>query len=152
MSDPRAVHDALVGQLDGRITAAGIIPVTADGLWFCQMRMPKGPPVYADFGGKRDPGDRSLWDTAVREAREEGGLDYTHTLLTDASQIFYSANKQGVSYVFFFVPTSAVPVVTGDARILGVRHWTSQPPMGELHQRMRFATGFSAKLATFLQR
>jgi len=67
------------GDLVSNFACAGIIPFDKDGFWLCKQSV-NGKKVWADFGGKREGGE-SAWETARREAREEGGVElerYTH--------------------------------------------------------------------------
>ena len=146
-ADPVARHDAIVADLDPSVPAAGIVPLAADGLWLALQKMPTGPAKWGDLGGKRAAGDANLWETAVREAYEESGLDFRETLLHSADQVFYGTSRTGISYVFFFVATDGAPGLTGDPRIVEHRIWRQLPDVDALHSRMRYATKMRVRLA-----
>ena len=103
-------------------------------------------PALGDLGGKKDPGE-TLWQAAVREVREEGGLDLSGRRLASTEQVFYSCKRTGErSYVFFFLATEDAPRSTGDKRIEEHCHFKTLPDWPKLHPRMRFATGFRARM------
>ena len=145
-ADPQARHAALLAALDPSVVAAGIVPLAEGGLWLSLQTMPRGAPKWAEPGGKRDARDATLWETAVREAREETGLDFGGARLERADQIFYGSSRTGLNYVFFFVAAPGAPRLTGDRRIVEHRLWRELPPADALHPRLRFATGMRVRL------
>ena len=106
----------------------------------------KDKTVLADFGGKTEPRDADAWATAVRECREECGVDVSEHKLSSADQILLLRNKSGLHGVVFVLPTAATPTITGDSKIL--RHVLVQGALdpNALHPRLRFASGVQSKL------
>ncbi len=145
-TDADAVHNQIVAALDKSVVAAGVILVQGGGLWLSRQTMPGAAPVLADLGGKKERGE-TLWDTAVRELREEGGVDLSNTRLATAQQVFYSSKRTGErSYAFFFVESQDAPKMTGDKRIIEHCHFKQLPDWSQLHPRMRYATGMRVRL------
>ena len=145
-TDADAVHNQIVAALDESVVAAGVILVQGGGLWLSRQTMPGAAPVLADLGGKKERGE-TLWDTAVRELREEGGVDLSSTRLVSPEQVFYSSKRTGErSYAFFFVQSQDAPKMTGDKRIIEHCHFKQLPDWSQLHPRMRYATGMRVRL------
>ena len=145
-TDADAVHNQIVAALDKNVAAAGVILVQGGGLWLSRQTMPGAAPVLADLGGKKQQSE-TLWDTAVRELREEGGVDLSETRLATAQQVFYSSKRTGErSYAFFFVQSQEAPKMTGDKRIIEHCHFKQLPDWSQLHPRMRYATGMRVRL------
>lgn len=148
----RTRHDALLATIPPSVVGAGILPVSAhgDGIWMCCMQH-KGGYAYADYGGKRATDDATLWATAVREAREEGGWDFSQHTLRDASQIVPLSNANGCRYVVFVVETIASPLKTRDAAVAHHALVDDAIFRETLHDRLKYATGFRGVLARLLR-
>jgi len=150
-ADAGAVHRAILAGLDENVLAGGFVLLQNGGFWLARQTMPNGPPALGDLGGKKDSGE-TLWQAAVREVFEEGGLDLSACRLASTDQIFYSCKRTGErSYVFFLVETQEVPRRTGDKRIVEHCHFKALPEWSTLHPRMRFATGLRPRLQQCLQ-
>lgn len=145
-TDADAVHRAILAGLDENVLAGGFVLLQGGGIWLARQTMPGAAPALGDLGGKKDPGE-TLWQAAVREVREEGGLDLSGRRLASTEQVFYSCKRTGErSYVFFFLATEDAPRSTGDKRIEEHCHFKTLPDWPKLHPRMRFATGFRARM------
>ena len=120
--DTRAVDSCL---------SAGVIPYDATGFWLCKMRSNNGE-VWADFGGKREAGE-TAWDTARREAKEEGGL----VLEGPAPAPLFHPDHPAKA-AFFLVETSQPPRVN-EHKVLAVQKFTELPK--ELHPRLKYDKG-----------
>ena len=144
-TDADAVHNAIVAGLDECVPAAGVLLMADNGVWLA-LQTVNGKSLLGDLGGKKERGE-NLWQAAVREAFEEGGVDLSGVRLTSPEQVYYGAKHTGErSYAFFFVPATSAPQPTGDRRILEHRHLTELPDASMLHGRMQFAVGFGARL------
>ena len=150
-ADADAVHRAILAGLDETVLAGGFVLLQDGGVWLARQTMPNGPPALGDLGGKKDAGE-TLWQAAVREVLEEGGLDFSACRLASTDQIFYSCKRTGErSYVFFIVETQEAPRRTGDKRIVEHCHFKALPEWSALHPRMQFATGLRTRLQQCLQ-
>ena len=142
-------HNELVATVDSSLLSAGILPVSTEGVWMCAMQE-KSEMVWADYGGKKMHTDRTLWDTAVREAKEEGGWDFARSKLKSTSQIITLHNSRGAYHVLFLVPTTKSPRKTRDARVHDHMVMTSQRQLESLHPRLKYASGLRQQLRQLL--
>ena len=138
-------HRRLLGSVPLVKEAGILLQPPSGGLWFCEMK-DKDKTVLADYGGKSEPKDVDAWATAVRECREESGVDVSDHKLSSADQILLLRNKTGLHGVVFVVPSAEKPKVTGDPKIL--RHVLVQNTLdpNALHPRLRFASGVQGRL------
>ena len=104
-------------------------------MWLALNTMDKGGSVWADLGGKQDRtlGESNLWETVVREAWEEGGLNFSGRLLSADDRVVITS-----SYCVFFLEASDAPRRTGDPRILEHKFFTAMPDSTLLHPRLRY--------------
>lgn len=119
------------GDLVSNFACAGIIPFDKDGFWLCKQSV-NGKKVWADFGGKREGGE-SAWETARREAREEGGVElerYTH------GPIYHPESRSQA--VLFLAEVTKEPRAT-ERKVIEVRRFTQLPD--ELHSRLQYDRG-----------
>jgi ADP-ribose pyrophosphatase YjhB (NUDIX family) len=145
-TDADAVHRAILAGLDENVLAGGFVLLQGGGIWLARQTMPGAAPALGDLGGKKKRNE-TLWEAAVRETREEGGVDLSSVRLASTEQVFYSCKRTGErSYVFFFLATEDAPRWTGDKRIEEHCHFKTLPDWPKLHPRMRFATGFRARM------
>ena len=145
-TDADAVHRAILAGLDENVPAAGFILSQGGGVWLARQTMRGAPSALGDLGGKKDSGE-TLWQAAVREVFEEGGLDLSGARLATTDQVFYGCKHTGErSYVFFFLETVDAPKMTGDKRIEEHVHLTAPPEWSTLHPRMQFAAGLRTRL------
>lgn len=142
------VHDAIVSKV-GVLKYAGIlIRAPQGGLWMGEQGT---PPKLADYGGKREPGDAHAWATAVRECREESGIDLAQHRLTSMDDVVFLENRTGRTGAVFVVTTDAAPVMTGDAAVRTHRCVQGDIAQNALHDRLRFSTGVAARLRALAQ-
>ena len=146
-----ARHNDLIAELEPTITTAGIlVRHPGGGVWMCATENKEGT-VYADFGGKRVPEDKTLWDTAVRECLEEGGLYFGPTLLTSSTPILRLGNKTTkVHGVVFVLESTQTPRNNGDNKIVGYRFFKSTLDGVTLHPRLKYSTGVVSQLNALL--
>jgi len=145
----QVAHLAILEQLPMDFKAAGIIPYNrVDGRYYLAMARKKrgeadSDVVWSDFGGKREAGENA-WQTAVRELREEGGIDLSHVNLTRPP---VRMAKQGqTDYIVFVVETLERPRRVDDEAVLNVTGFSKWPPSIEgpphvLHPRIQFDKG-----------
>lgn len=142
-------HDDLVSSIGPVKTAGILLKKPGSGLWFAEMK-DKGKTVLADFGGKREPRDADAWATAVRELREEAGIDLKDHKLTSADDVIVLENSSGRHGVLFLVESHQQPKITGDKGVLRHVLVTGQIDTNTLHSRLRYATGVQGKLRALL--
>ena len=112
--------------------SAGIIPCTPLGMWFGRERHAKsGSPRIVDFGGKRE-GNETPWETAVRECKEESGIDLSNAVL-EHEPSYHPKGK----HVLFFVKTDQKPVEGTHHNMLKYVHLPIWPSQG-LHPRLQY--------------
>ena len=109
--------------------AAGIIPYNKNGFWLGFEE--KG---WTDFGGKIEKGDGNAWETALRECKEEAGIDLGNIHLT-RSPIYHSGSKS----VIFWVETDAIPFQGLNTHMTEFRQFKAFPK--SLHPRLKFDKG-----------
>lgn len=110
---------------------AGTLAVLApgpDGMALLIIRradnLPGHPGEMAFPGGRWEPGDGSLWDTALREAVEEVGLDPgVLTRLGALEPVYIDASD--MTAVCFAVWANAPPRVAPDRREVGAACWVA---------------------------
>ena len=122
-----------------------------DGVWMCCVHH-KGGYAYADYGGKRARDDETLWATAVREAREEGGWDFfaAHAARAVANRVAFKRPRLSL-YVVFLVETICSPLKTRDAAVAHHALVGDAIFRETLHDRLKYATGFRGVLARVLR-
>ena len=115
-------------------TSAGVIPYDESGFYLAAMSH-RGQRVLADFGGKVEPGDRSVAHAALRELREEGGL---RLAALDGPSLLVNKGK----HQLYLQRTDAAPFVTGDPAVRDVIKcpWGSWASLA-LHPRLKYDEG-----------
>jgi hypothetical protein len=99
------------------------------------------PVVLSDFGGKRELGDASRWETALRECTEECGRAPS---AANVHQTVVLSNKLGNEYMVFVatLPRAALTGLrAGSWETCTVDSLKARPEW--LHPRLRFASGIT---------
>ena len=84
--------------------SAGAILYNSNGYWLGLERK-TGSLKWSDYGGKRE-GDETAWQTAVRECKEEAGVDISQCILKRAPDFHRDSNSK---HVVFWVETNQLP-------------------------------------------
>ena len=141
-----AVHDAMVEAAGSPPSAGILIKHPGGGVWMAEQTE-RGKVVLCDVGGKAERADATAWGTAVRECREECGIDLSDHLLSPHDEVLPLKKRDGDTFgVVFVVESYQKPKITGDRRIL--RHCLVRGAVdpGALHPRLRFACGMQSKM------
>ena len=100
-----------------------------------------------DEEAKAERADATVWDTAVRECREECGIDLSDHLLSPHDEVLPLKKRDGETFgVVFVVESYQKPKMTGDKRILRHRLVRGTMDINALHPRLRFACGMQSKI------
>ena len=142
----RLVHDAMVASVGAPPSAGILVKHPGGGVWMAEQT-DRGKVVLGDVGGKVERADATAWDTAVRECREECGIDLSDHLLSPHDEVLPLKKRDGETFgAVFVVESYQTPKMTGDARIL--RHCLVQGAVdvSALHPRLRYACGVQSKI------
>ena len=142
----RSVHDAMVAAV-GSPPSAGILVKHPDGGVWMAEQTDRGKVVLGDVWGKVERTDATAWNTAVRECREECGIDFSDHLLSPHDEALPLKKRDGETFgAVFAVESYQTPKITGDERIL--RHCLVRGAVdpSALHPRLRFACGMQSKM------
>ena len=109
------------------------------GYWLGFERS-KGKLGWTDYGGKRQ-GDETAWETAVRECKEEAGIDVSECKLKRPPD-FHAGSA--AKHVLYWVETDQRPVANHHPNFLQHEQFTSWPDH-ELHPRLLYDNGHLLK-------
>ena len=110
--------------------SAGVILYNSRGYWLGFERT-GGKRFWTDYGGKRE-GEESAWETAVRECKEEAGIDISECVLKRAPD--FQSDSQA-KHVLFWIEADATPIRGHHANFLDHKQFTEWPKH-ELHPRL----------------
>ena len=113
-------------------SSAGVILYNTRGYWLGFERT-GGKRFWTDYGGKRECGE-SAWETAVRECKEEVGIDISECVLKRAPD--FQSDSQA-KHVIFWVEVDATPIRGHHANFLDHKQFTEWPKH-ELHPRLLY--------------
>ena len=119
--------------------SAGVMLYNARGYWLGFERT-NGKRVWTDYGGQRK-GNETPWETAVRECKEEAGVDISECRLQRPPD-FNSESKS--KHVLFWVETKLEPIQGYHPDFLNHSQFTSWPE-NELHPRLLYDKGYIIK-------
>ena len=115
--------------------SAGVMLYNSRGYWMGFERG-GGKRVWTDYGGKRQ-GNETAWETAVRECKEEAGVDIRECKLKRPPD-FHSDSK--ARHVLFWVETDLQPITHHHPNFLEHSQFTEWP-RHELHPRLLYDKG-----------
>ena len=116
-------HGEIVAALPPTFKSAGVIPYNKDGFWLGLERRGGATGTWSDFGGKPEAGENA-WEAAVRECKEEAGIDLSDVHLC-RPPIFHP--ESAMQSVIFWVETDAVPVQGAHPNMVEYRQFQSWP-------------------------
>ena len=119
--------------------SAGVLLYNSRGYWLGFERS-NGRRAWTDYGGKRQDNE-TAWETAVRECKEEAGIDISECRLKRPPD-FHSESK--AKHVLFWVETNLKPVANHHPNFLDHCQFTNWPDH-ELHPRLLYDKGHSIK-------
>ena len=142
----RAVHNAWVAAAGSPPSAGILVKHPGGGVWMAEQTE-RGKVVLCDVGGKAERVDATAWDTAVRECREECGIDFSDRLLSPHDDVLPLKKRDGETFgVVFVVESYQTPKMTGDKRVLRHCLVRGAVDVSALHPRLRFACGMQSKM------
>ena len=119
--------------------SAGVMLYNSRGYWLGFERS-NGKRVWTDYGGKRQ-GHETAWETAVRECKEEAGVDISKCKLKRPPD-FHS--ESAAKHVLFWVETDLQPIANHHPNFLDHSQFMSWPEH-ELHPRLLYDKGHSIR-------